>query len=62
MSISDESERASMNAELVDIESNVLHWFNMVDRVSAAGYAKGLEGYQIMLMGNVDYSKLHWVD
>ena len=56
----DEEVRAEWNQELCEIESEVLHWYNIVDRVSAFGYNKNLEGYEMMLGGNIDYARMHW--
>ena len=58
----DAEKRADMNQELCEIESEVLHWYNIVDRVSAYGYNKNLTGFEIMLMGNVDYARMHWAN
>ena len=62
MSVPDEEERAAMNQELVDIESEVLHWYNICDRVSAFGYNKNLTGFEIMVMGNINYTGMHWTN
>ena len=58
----DPAVRQQWNQELCEIESEVLHWYNIVDRVSAYGYSKSLTGFEVMLMGNVDYSRMHWAN
>ncbi len=62
MSIADPEARKSMNSEMVKIQTDAMLWYSLCDRVQSAGYATGLEGYERMIMGNVNYAKLYWAE
>ena len=62
MSTKDEAKLKEMNAELIKIQTDAMLWYNLCDLTTATAYTNGLEGFDIMVMGNINYAKLSWAD
>ncbi|MBQ8831076.1 MAG: ABC transporter substrate-binding protein [Oscillospiraceae bacterium] len=60
MAVSDTSELASRYEKLIDIHTKAVPWFSLCDQASALAYNSDLEGYELGLMGGINYAKLSW--
>ncbi len=60
MAVDDPAELSERYMELVEMHTEAMLWYSLVDMKDATGYNSDLKNFNPMLMGNVNYAKLSW--
>ncbi len=60
MSIQDDAERGAVLQQLIDIETEALIWYNLVDLDTTIAYNSDIQGFALKSDGNVFYKFLSW--
>jgi peptide/nickel transport system substrate-binding protein len=60
MSMSDPQQLSDTYMELTQLQTDAMLWFNLVDQLRAVAYNSDIIGYNSMISGGIDYSKLAW--
>ena len=60
MAVDDPAELSERYMELVEMHTEAMLWYSLVDMKDATGYNSDLKNFNPMLMGTVNYAKLSW--
>jgi len=60
MAVDDPAELSERYMELIELHTEAMLWYSLVDMKDATGYNSDLKNFNPMLMGNVNYAKLSW--